>query len=115
MLEALGGKWGQARLISFKSLEREWMGDSGAQGGCRKMLGSGERGVLYREDSGALGVSGDKEKSLIKKQGLARGEVSLTSMPESQEAIRVDAEVKVGLGRDFYWSTRPYVELTGTG
>lgn len=24
MLEALGGKWGQARLISFKSLERNF-------------------------------------------------------------------------------------------
>lgn len=65
------------------------------------MLASRERGVLHQEDSGILGVSGGRGKSLIKKQELARGEVSLTSMPQSQEAIRVDAEVKVGLGRDF--------------
>ena len=32
------------------------MGNSGAQVGFRKMMGSGGRGALHQEDAGALGV-----------------------------------------------------------
>ena len=43
------------------------MGDSGAQGSFRKMMGSGGRGALHQEDAGALGVyTGGRGKSLTK-------------------------------------------------
>lgn len=43
------------------------MGDSGAQVGFRKMMGSGGRGALHQEDAGALGVyTGGRAKSLTK-------------------------------------------------
>ena len=43
------------------------MGDSGAQGGFRKMMGSGDRGALHEGDAGALGVyTGGRGKSLTK-------------------------------------------------
>lgn len=90
-----GGFWGPRRLQKDAGVWGEGCSPSGGFWGLR--------------------VSGGREKSLIKKQGLARGEVSLTSMPVSQESVSVDAEVKVGLGKDFYWNTRPYVELIGTG
>lgn len=43
------------------------MGDSGAQGGFRKMMGSRGRDALHQEDAGALGIyTGGRGKSLTK-------------------------------------------------
>lgn len=86
-----GGFWGHKRL--------------------QENSGGGERGIFHQEDAGVLRFfwgAGGREKSLIKnkdfkekRKGLSGRKVSLTSMPESQEAKRVDAEAQGGAGKGF--------------
>lgn len=53
------------QLLGPVEAQGEWVGDSGAKRGCRKMLGSGRRGVLHCEDAGALRFSwGQAERNL---------------------------------------------------